>query len=535
MSIATFVYQCLSYPQRRKTIQNALRNALNTQARLSYRLPEGPEFQPFTLEFHRDWWHEGCEVKEWYNSLLQAGISTTFRCIRHWKKVDPPFNHEFLEIELEDNRSCILERMGNGFDFDALRWTGCSSCDIIQCFPSTQEATRFINRRNCRLLIQVIFPRSFDLTDVLKICYTMKQHPNAKQYTLQHFNCYFLCCTILSILVRHVASWQDRIAPSTWESIVAETLFDLSQSSPQMLLDAPVKPTPDPSAIYFKRTWRNHLPLCLHNPKKDMIPLKLVNQTFEASDYSHSINKYVAVGIYALLDEHTQRRGSKEFLLRLLRSRLSDIVYESLREEVSNCLWQDRLKPSVLNAIRPYVAGLITFIRNDVNNTADSIKMGDLIGGINSMKFPRDDLNFSSIQKEVQRGFFRAFIRICYHHINITRADYEMETFEGRHPRWKRIVAFILALFVALLTYPAVVLFPHYILKIFGTLRQDLVILEMCSSFEGAEYFEPNPCHNTDNQRPVNCVYSESKADGSRFPSGNFGTTISIFWAWNVQ
>jgi hypothetical protein len=126
-----------------------------------------------------------------------------------------------------------------------------------------------------------------------------------------------------------------------------------------------------------------------------------------------------------------------------------------------------------------------TFIENDISNTPDSIKIGDLFGGANEAKFPQDQLDFSSIQADVQRGFFRAFIRICYYHINLTRADYEMETFEGKHPLWKRTMAFILGLLWALLTYPAVVLFPHFILRVFGKLRDDLVILDMCSTFRG--------------------------------------------------
>ncbi|KAH7338726.1 hypothetical protein B0J17DRAFT_628133 [Rhizoctonia solani] len=457
-----FLYRWVPYLRRKQIIREALGSSLNVQGRLSGWSTHDPKLRPISMKFHDVWRDPDCAMMKWYNSL--SPISTTFHSIQHRRNIDRPFHHEFLQILLDDGHICILERMGNGPDTDAVRWTGCSSHDIIQCFSQDQYTSWFLTRTPSELITEVNLPRNFDLIDVLAICYTIKRHPQAKNYTLQRFNCYFLCCTVLSILARRTVSWEHQIQSlASWETMVYETLKDLAQYDSSNLSGNPLTQN-SPVEPQNPQSWNDWLLSFLRNSEQDTMPSKTVSlSAFKTSDYSHEAIKYVTVGICSLLDPSNP--ASADFLLASLMAWLNATAHANLIEQISHCLWQERLWPTVLSAINYPVRRSAYSIEKGAAH--GSKMMSALLGPVDETTFPWDQLDFSSIQKDIQSGFFRAFIKICWHHIEISRARYKIEVFEGGYPLWKRVGTYILGFIVMLLTYPAVVLFPNFILGVF--------------------------------------------------------------------
>ncbi|CAE6530430.1 unnamed protein product [Rhizoctonia solani] len=165
-------------------------------------------------------------------------------------------------------------------------------------------------------------------------------------------------------------------------------------------------------------------------------------------------------------------------------SRLTEGARFNLKEELSRCLWQERLEATVVEAIRYYVRGSADSIIEGA--ARGSKRMSLLLGNVNQAEFPRNQLDFSSIQGDVQKGFLRAFLKICQHHINIAQARYSIEAFEGQYPLWKQFGATIVGLVVTALAYPAIILFPYITFgsETFGILRDDSVILDMCKTYQ---------------------------------------------------
>ncbi|KAG9086899.1 hypothetical protein FRC06_002825 [Ceratobasidium sp. 370] len=162
----------------------------------------------FFVQFHSGWRSPSCLVEEWYQAQLtnaeQHQSTTRFTTIQHYRTLEAPFFHEFLLIPLTDGSCYRVERTGVGSDVDAISLSGCTACDMIEWFPQHKHQ-EFTRGTPSELVYEVNFPTGFDILDVLEICYAIQQHQRAKKYTLQRYNCYFFCCTILSILAREIA------------------------------------------------------------------------------------------------------------------------------------------------------------------------------------------------------------------------------------------------------------------------------------------------------------------------------------------
>ncbi|KAG8691781.1 hypothetical protein FRC08_010089, partial [Ceratobasidium sp. 394] len=209
----------------------------------------------FVMNFHEIWKHDECPVHRWYRQ--QAKSSTQFRFIEHRKDINGPFFHEFLLLKLTDGAICRVERTGDGSRADAIWYTGCATNDVIQWF-SKEDYETFEAKHPSTLLANVELGRDFDILDVLAVCYSIQRTPACSVYTLQRYNCYFLCWTILAILTRRVASWETAIETSKWDSSIAEAFGRLSERSAE--------------------EWREHLILgvCGFLGPKDLNSSKLV-------------------------------------------------------------------------------------------------------------------------------------------------------------------------------------------------------------------------------------------------------------------
>ncbi|KAG9082972.1 hypothetical protein FRC06_004755 [Ceratobasidium sp. 370] len=183
----------------------------------------------FLMKFHAEWRRKDCPVMGWYDQ--QRKSSTRFQSIEHRRNVEGPFFHEFLLLKLTDGAVCRVERMGEGSRTDAIRYIGCTAHDFIQWFTKT-DYDRFSAKCPSVLIVEVDLRQEFDILDVLAICYSIQNTKACRVYTLQRYNCYFLCLTVLAMLTRRVASWETMVTSDEWDSCVSSLLDKLSNLSP---------------------------------------------------------------------------------------------------------------------------------------------------------------------------------------------------------------------------------------------------------------------------------------------------------------
>ncbi|KAG8712896.1 hypothetical protein FRC09_019346 [Ceratobasidium sp. 395] len=182
--------------------------------------------RPCPMDFNKEWQNENCPVMRWYKSQQ----ATKFQSIKHCRDRDPPFYHEFLLLQLDDGSICRVERTGEGSRLDAVRDIGCRAKDYIQWFSATDYA-KFEKDKPVDIIADVDFGRKFDILDVLAICYTIQGRSRTRAYTLQRFNCYFLCGTILLVLTRRLADWETSLTPEVWIRSLSHALDQLIHDS----------------------------------------------------------------------------------------------------------------------------------------------------------------------------------------------------------------------------------------------------------------------------------------------------------------
>ncbi|KAG9084078.1 hypothetical protein FRC06_004246 [Ceratobasidium sp. 370] len=183
----------------------------------------------FSMKFHAEWRHKDCPVMGWYDQ--QCKSSTRFQSIEHRRNVEGPFFHEFLLLKLTDGAVCRVERTGEGSRTDAIRYIGCTAHDFIQWFNKS-DYDQFSAKVPSVLIAEIDLCREFDILDVLAICYSIQNTKACRVYTLQRYNCYFLCLTVLAMLTRRVASWETMVTSDEWDSCVSLLLDKLSNLSP---------------------------------------------------------------------------------------------------------------------------------------------------------------------------------------------------------------------------------------------------------------------------------------------------------------
>ncbi|KAB5591571.1 hypothetical protein CTheo_5000 [Ceratobasidium theobromae] len=242
--------KCLlsSLRARKKFISSSLASSTALIERASRPGGVGEKTRLCFMDFHDEWRHKDCPVMKWHAD--QRSSSTRFRSIRHLQDDNPPFFHEYLLLELEDGSICRVERTGEGSRVDAVRFIGCPANDTIQWF-TTRNYEIYTRDKPSKLIARVNFYHDFDILDVLAICYAVHAQRRTRAYTLQRFNCYFLCNTILLVLTRHLAEWENIITLDTWKSALCRTfdqLHDTPYDSPESPLIFRVCSTLDPGS-----------------------------------------------------------------------------------------------------------------------------------------------------------------------------------------------------------------------------------------------------------------------------------------------
>ncbi|CAE6421876.1 unnamed protein product [Rhizoctonia solani] len=226
----------LTHPRRAEERKNFISSSFTSSADLSQRLTSSSNDDPsrsLAMRFHEEWLHPECPVNEWYQQQQQVRSSTQFKRIEHWRANHPPFYHEYLLIRLggEDGDICRVERLGDGSRRNAVTRVGCTAYDIIQSFSASEYALHPMSKEPADLICQIDAPREFNLLDVLAICWSLQHTQRCSKYTLQRYNCYFLCLTVLAVLARRVGEWEAVVGnEATWLGLVNDAINYLQQT-----------------------------------------------------------------------------------------------------------------------------------------------------------------------------------------------------------------------------------------------------------------------------------------------------------------
>jgi hypothetical protein len=180
---------------------------------------------PLLITFINEWKKRDDPPFEWHARQPH----TRFKSIQHRRSRDSPFFHEFLILKLDDGSVCRLERTGEGSQLDAIRRIGSRAHDIIERI--TDQGYELELEKGSDIVSRIELPREFDLIDVLAICYAIQKSKHSSKYTLQRYNCYFFCCTILAILTRRLLTWESIFTDEIWESALESALDELSHRS----------------------------------------------------------------------------------------------------------------------------------------------------------------------------------------------------------------------------------------------------------------------------------------------------------------
>ncbi|KAG9086534.1 hypothetical protein FS749_003577, partial [Ceratobasidium sp. UAMH 11750] len=229
---------------------------------------------------------------EWYEQQRQT--STRFQSIEHRKNLDGPFYHEFLLLKLTDGAICRVERTGDGSRADALRYTGCISNDLIQWF-SADDYAKFSTSMPSTLVAEIDLQREFDILDVLAVCYSIQNTQVCSVYTLQRYNCYFFCWTILAVLTRRI--WETRITSDVWDSAVDSAIDHWSNVPPaetkkhlMLRIYTLLDPTNPRATMQFLNPLRSHL-------SSETVDLSAVNQTLAMTLWATSSESALRDGL----------------------------------------------------------------------------------------------------------------------------------------------------------------------------------------------------------------------------------------------
>ncbi|KAG8764471.1 hypothetical protein FRC12_008085, partial [Ceratobasidium sp. 428] len=258
----------------------------------------------------------------WYNS--QCATSTTFQSVEHRRDVNGPFFHEFLLFTLTDGAICRLERVGEGSRSDAIRDVGCTAHDLIQWFDAEDYAELEAKHPSVPIA-QIRFRRSFDILDVLAVCYSIQKTKACNIYTLQRYNCYFLCLTVLAMLSRQTANWEQ-----VWEADITRkkwrlALYQMSNFVPDLYY----------SACGVLRLGRQSHHNDSDNLRGELLMDMLRQRDFSEESYSRIQKEIPLVLWIPQLDHRDYGYGVKDEMLMLLNfsARCWDAAY---RTEIYN-------------------------------------------------------------------------------------------------------------------------------------------------------------------------------------------------------
>ncbi|KDN36475.1 hypothetical protein RSAG8_10813, partial [Rhizoctonia solani AG-8 WAC10335] len=170
------------------------------------------------LRFSQEFLNTADEISKWYNKQHFRRFQTI-----QYRKERTAIGHEFIILLLQGKHSsdinchCRVERVGDPeYLAQVICIDGTTAEDYIQAIPQGHPGFASLTG-NSDIIAEITFPLTFDLRDVLAICYGISKHYRAKRYTLQQYNCYFFSWTIILSLARACMHWD--VSPSIPEHL----------------------------------------------------------------------------------------------------------------------------------------------------------------------------------------------------------------------------------------------------------------------------------------------------------------------------
>ena len=149
-------------------------------------------------------------VIEWYHSHRSKG-PTLIEKLQLRKDLQPPYYHECIVVFTRSGHRYRVDRRPDAdAPFDTIMKAGCKTYDMIQTVGS-RSLTELQKTSDCVVELHWPGERTIDLLLILSVCFALSQDQQARQYTLQRYNCYFLSWTIVMIAMRDTAAWETRL------------------------------------------------------------------------------------------------------------------------------------------------------------------------------------------------------------------------------------------------------------------------------------------------------------------------------------
>ena len=163
---------------------------------------------PIHLDFAFGW-AKG-PVIEWYDRHRRKG-STLIEKLQLRKDLQPPYYHEYIILFTQGGHTYRFDRRPDpDAPFDTIMRAGCKPYDTVQAVES-RNLRELEKASDCVVELHWHGKPAIDLLFVLSICFALRQDEQAKKYTLQRYNCYFLSWMIVMVAVREIAAWETRL------------------------------------------------------------------------------------------------------------------------------------------------------------------------------------------------------------------------------------------------------------------------------------------------------------------------------------
>jgi hypothetical protein len=113
------------------------------------------------------------------------------------RKEHSSFKHEYIVAYLCDGEIYRFDRRPDpSVPIDAIMRSGCVSFDTVQ------EVSSFLDLQPSDCIARLGIPGKVGLSDIILICYRIKNDISASRYSLQKFNCYFFAWSLVSTSLR---------------------------------------------------------------------------------------------------------------------------------------------------------------------------------------------------------------------------------------------------------------------------------------------------------------------------------------------
>ncbi|CAE6469653.1 unnamed protein product [Rhizoctonia solani] len=176
---------------------------------------------PHKINFSKGWGTGPTE--KWYGE--QQG-HTTFKKLQYRKEREPPFNHEFIVVELDNNTVCRFDRRGDVNNrANVLKGEPIPSEDTAHVIAKSDKEIYPKIDETSDLLLTIQFPQGEDIRTILAICYGIQTNEQTRFYTLTRYNCYFFSWMIITATARRTVDWTQLARPGElWRKLVESVM-----------------------------------------------------------------------------------------------------------------------------------------------------------------------------------------------------------------------------------------------------------------------------------------------------------------------